>query len=80
MNTEGPKKHSVRIAGHPTSLSLEDEFWEELRAIARTRGISLAALLGKIDAARGARSLSSAARVFVLETLKARPGKGARRP
>ena len=74
MNRLGPVKRSVLIAGHATSLSLEDEFWSELRRMARARGLSLAALLTEIDAARGARSLSSAARVFVLRALKEERG------
>ncbi len=74
MSRPGPVKRSVLIAGHATSLSLEDEFWSELRRMAKARGLSLAALLTEIDAARGARSLSSAARVFVLRALKEERG------
>ena len=74
MSRPGPVKRSVLIAGHATSLSLEDEFWSELRRMAKARGLSLAALLTEIDAARGARSLSSAARVFVLRALKEKRG------
>ncbi len=74
MSRPGPLKRSVLIAGHATSLSLEDEFWSELRRMAKARGLSLAALLTEIDAARGARSLSSAARVFVLRALKEERG------
>ena len=74
MSRPGPLKRSVLIAGHATSLSLEDEFWSELRRMAKARGLSLAALLTEIDAARGARSLSSAARVFVLRALKEKRG------
>ncbi len=74
MSRPGPVKRSVLIAGHATSLSLEDEFWSELRRMAKARGLSLAALLTEIDAARGARSLSSAARVFVLKALKEERG------
>jgi predicted DNA-binding ribbon-helix-helix protein len=59
-------KHSLTIAGHRTSISLEQAFWDKLRDIARTRGLSLAALIGEIDAGRGAANLSSAIRVFVL--------------
>ena len=62
------------IAGHATSLSLEDEFWRELGAIARRRGLSLAKLIERIDNARGDASLSSAARLFVLAELKRRAG------
>ena len=59
-------KRSVRIAGHPTSISLEPAFWDALRDIAAGRGRPIAALLAEIDAARGG-NLSSAVRLFVLE-------------
>jgi predicted DNA-binding ribbon-helix-helix protein len=59
-------KHSLSIAGHRTSISLEQVFWDKLRDIASARGLSLAALIGEIDAGRGAANLSSAIRVFVL--------------
>lgn len=66
------RKHSVTIAGHRTSLSLEDAFWHRLQAIAAQRGLSVGALIEAIDAARAERgepagNLSSAVRVFVLE-------------
>ncbi|MFM8680362.1 MAG: ribbon-helix-helix domain-containing protein [Alphaproteobacteria bacterium] len=64
------RKRSVTIAGHATSVSLEPEFWVELRAIAAARGVSLNALVGEVDAGRGARNLSSALRVHVLEALR----------
>lgn len=60
------KKRSVLIAGHPTSLSLEAEFWSALRNIARSRGISLNRLVAAVDAERRG-NLSSALRVFVLD-------------
>jgi predicted DNA-binding ribbon-helix-helix protein len=60
------RKRSVRIAGHATSLSLEEEFWRDLRALARRRGTSLNALVAAIDAGRQG-NLSSALRLFVLE-------------
>ncbi len=62
----GVVKRSVAIAGHRTSVSLEAPFWEALRDLARQRGISVQALVGEIDAGRGAQNLSSAIRVFVL--------------
>ena len=62
-------KHSVTIAGHRTSLSLEDPFWCELKVIARQRGQSLNRLVADIDAGRTT-NLSSALRLFVLATLK----------
>ena len=67
-----PEKHSVIIAGHSTSVSLEPEFWSALRQIAKSEGLSAAALLEKIDAERGERNLSSAARVYVLNRLQDR--------
>ncbi len=66
----GIVKRSVSIAGHRTSISLEEPFWEELRAIAAGRGVSVQALVGRIDAGRGDQNLSSAIRVFVLHSLR----------
>jgi predicted DNA-binding ribbon-helix-helix protein len=60
-------KRSVTIAGHRTSLSLEPEFWTALRHQAKSRGWSLARLIGEIDHGRAGRNLSSAVRVFLLE-------------
>lgn len=66
-----PRKRSVTIAGHATSLSLEEAFWDALKDIAAARGTSTTALIAEIDAARDpATNLSSAARVFVLEELR----------
>ncbi len=58
-------KRSVRVAGHPTSVSLEEAFWTALKDIARARGVSLNHLITEIDRERGG-NLSSAIRVFVL--------------
>jgi predicted DNA-binding ribbon-helix-helix protein len=60
-------KRSLTIAGHRTSVSLEDAFWSRLKAIAKERRLSLSALIAEIDASRGGANLSSAIRVFVLE-------------
>ncbi len=60
-------KRSLVIAGHRTSISLEDAFWRRLREIAAERGLSVNALAASVDAARGEANLSSALRVFVLE-------------
>jgi predicted DNA-binding ribbon-helix-helix protein len=65
-------KRSIQIAGHRTSISLEEAFWIELRAIAEDRSQSVAALVCEIDAGRGQSNLSSALRVFVLETVRSR--------
>lgn len=65
------QKRSMRIAGHRTSLALEQEFWSALERIARERGVSLPVLIAQIDEHRGQTtpeaSLASAVRVFVLE-------------
>jgi predicted DNA-binding ribbon-helix-helix protein len=64
-------KRSFTIAGHRTSLSLEPEFWEALRAAAERRGCSMAALVSEIDATRNDRNLSSAVRVWLLQNAAA---------
>jgi predicted DNA-binding ribbon-helix-helix protein len=64
------RKRSILIAGHSTSVSLEDAFWAELKTIAAARGQSLNQLAEEIDAARTG-NLSSALRVFVLSELRA---------
>jgi len=61
-------KHSIAIRGHGTSVSLEEAFWRRLRAEAQARGLSVSALIAQIDAARGEANLSSAIRVFVLQS------------
>ena len=64
------RKRSVVLAGHRTSISLEAEFWQALRAVAAARLISVNALVAAIDAARGPTppaNLSSALRVFILD-------------
>jgi predicted DNA-binding ribbon-helix-helix protein len=63
-------KRSVAIAGHRTSVSLEEPFWGALREAADRRGLSVQALIGRIDAERGDQNLSSAIRVFVLEAVR----------
>ena len=64
------RKRSLDIAGHRTSVSLEDAFWSALREIAVAEGLSLASLIARIDAARQGENLSSAIRVYVLETVR----------
>ena len=59
-------KRSIVIAGHKTSVSLEDEFWDSLKEIAGERGMTLGALVAAIDAKRQHANLSSAIRLFVL--------------
>lgn len=57
----------MNLAGHATSLALEPEFWAVLERAAAKDGASLAALIQRIDNARGERALASACRVFALE-------------
>ncbi|HJZ43927.1 MAG TPA: ribbon-helix-helix domain-containing protein [Hyphomicrobiaceae bacterium] len=62
-----PVKRSFTISGHRTSISLETAFWEALKAIAAEERLSVAALISRIDAARGKSGLSSAVRVWILQ-------------
>jgi len=55
------------LAGHKTSVSLEDAFWQGLKEIATRRKLSGSALIATIDAQRGEGNLSSAIRLFVLD-------------
>lgn len=63
----GVIKRSLSIAGHATSISLEELFWVQLKALAAQRGMSLASLVADVDGRRGRTNLSSALRVHVLE-------------
>lgn len=62
------RKRSIVIAGHQTSVTLEEAFWRALKSIAAARRVSVNALVTEIDRDRRG-NLSSAIRVFVLETL-----------
>jgi len=65
------RKRSITLHGHRTSFSVEDAFLDELKTIARKRGLSFAALIAEIDESRALDSnLSSALRLFVLRELK----------
>lgn len=65
------RKRSLSIAGHATSVSVEDVFWEELTRIAKSDGRSLAEIVRDIDNDRTG-NLSSAIRVYVLGRLKSK--------
>jgi predicted DNA-binding ribbon-helix-helix protein len=65
-------KRSIVIAGRKTSMSLEDEFWDALREIAKKRGSTLGDLVKSINAERQNANLSSAVRVFVLRHYRGR--------
>lgn len=64
-------KRSFTLAGHRTSVALEEEFWQALTALAAQQRQSLAALVADVDAARQAhRPLASALRVHALQRLR----------
>ncbi|MGO8920051.1 MAG: ribbon-helix-helix domain-containing protein [Stellaceae bacterium] len=65
-------KRSVILAGHKTSVSLEDAFWLGLKDIARTRRMAMSDLVSSIDSEREQGNLSSALRLFVLNHYQAR--------
>jgi predicted DNA-binding ribbon-helix-helix protein len=65
------EKRSVSLSGHRTSIALEPEFWAALRDLAQTGGVTLAGLVGQVDAGRSpAQPLASALRVYVLKQAK----------
>ena len=66
-------KRSIKIAGHQTSVSLEDEFWNALKEIATTQNIGISKLMSIIDSQRQSNNnLSSAIRVYVLSYYRER--------
>jgi predicted DNA-binding ribbon-helix-helix protein len=67
-------KHSLTIAGHATSLTLEPIFWEALQATAAAEGKPLAALVAEIDEARTT-NLSSAVRVWLFARALVQSGR-----
>jgi len=65
-------KRSVRLAGNKTSISLENQFWNCLREIARSENIAVDTLIERIDIDRTGHNLSSAVRLFVLDYFRMR--------
>jgi predicted DNA-binding ribbon-helix-helix protein len=70
------RKRSVQLSGHATSIALEPEFWAVLERMATAQGVSLAALVGRIDAARQERPLASACRLAALAFASGAGGPG----
>ena len=66
----GIVKRSVVVDGHKTSVSLEDQFWNDLKAIARAHGAPLSKIVSQIDNTRRQSNLSSALRLFVLDQVR----------
>ena len=71
MSATAIKKHSLVLNGHKTSVSLEEPFWECIRAAAARQGMSLQALVATIDQSRTTGNLSSALRLFALADAQA---------
>ena len=73
-------KHSVKIRGRQTAIFLEDEFWEELKSIARAKNVSIGHLVQQIqDNKRRIPNLSSAVRTYVLLQVRERVAPLAKR-
>jgi predicted DNA-binding ribbon-helix-helix protein len=70
--TARPVKRSFSLQGHRTSISLEQPFWEALKEAAQREGISLAALVARIDEKRNGCGLSGAVRIWVLDYVSKR--------
>jgi predicted DNA-binding ribbon-helix-helix protein len=68
-------KHSVKICGHPTSVSLEKAYWDGLKEIAAGKDMTLSELVDSIELDRRHGNLSSALRLFVLDHYKELAGK-----
>ncbi|MCB4770900.1 ribbon-helix-helix domain-containing protein [Ancylobacter sp. Lp-2] len=68
-------KRSIVIAGHKTSVSLEDQFWDALKEIAAEKRSTLSDIVASIDSGRNQGNLSSAIRLFVLAHYRATPAR-----
>ena len=73
-------KRSVVVAGHKTSVSLEEAFWNGMKEISGERSMTLSELVGEIETGRQQGNLSSAIRLFVLDYFKTRAGGPADEP
>src|ERR1700756_3214498 len=66
-------KRSVVVAGHKTSVSLEEAFWNGMKEISGERSMTLSELVGEIATKPQQGNLSSAIRLFVLDYSRAAP-------
>ena len=63
-----PKKRSLTLRGHRTSVSLEDRFWTAFRQIAADENLAINALAAKVDEERPfEEGLASTIRDYVLQ-------------
>ena len=68
-------KRSIVVAGHKTSVSLEEAFWNSMKEISASRGMTLSDLVSEIDNGRKQGNLSSAIRLYVLDYYRSKvPG------
>jgi predicted DNA-binding ribbon-helix-helix protein len=67
-------KRSIVVAGHKTSVSLEEAFWTSMKEISSSRGMTLSDLVSEIDKGRKQGNLSSAIRLYVLDYYRAKAG------
>ena len=67
-------KRSIVVAGHKTSVSLEEAFWNGMKEISTARGMTLSELVAEINSGRRHGNLSSAIRLFVLDYFRSRSG------
>ncbi len=70
------QKRSLNLAGHATSVALEPEFWAALEELATGRGMTIGALVARLDAERGDRPLASAARIAALRAAQEKESSG----
>ena len=68
-------KRSIVVAGHKTSVSLEEAFWNSMKEISHGRSVTLSELVGEIDTNRQQGNLSSAIRLFVLDHYRGQIGE-----
>lgn len=64
------KKRSIRIGGHPTSITLEEPFWEALKELSDRQNKTVSQLVAEVDESRGNANLSSALRVYILNCFR----------
>lgn len=64
------RKRSIEVGGTPTSVSLEEEFWQELQAACEARGLTMQDLVSEIDAGRTRANRSSELRIYALRWAK----------
>ena len=67
-------KRSIVVAGHKTSVSLEEAFWSSMKEISSSRGMTLSDIVSEIDKGRKQGNLSSAIRLYVLDYFRATAG------